>query len=156
MSVRQEENGTWTAQVWYHDYNGERRHKTKRGFETEEEVLAWHDNYAVEAEGSVSSSLAAFVDTYLEDIKPRIRESTYENKVYTINSKILPYLGHMRMDEIEPVDIVRWQNRLMKATNGRGEHYSSTYLRTVNNQLTAIFNHASRLYGLQNNPCKKT
>lgn len=156
MSVRQEENGTWTAQVWYHDYNGERRHKTKRGFETEEEALAWHDEYAVEAEGSVSSSLAAFVETYLEDIRPRIRESTYENKVYTIKSKILPYLGHMRMDEIEPVDIVRWQNRLMKATNSRGEQYSPTYLRTVNNQLTAIFNHASRLYGLKDNPCKKT
>ncbi|EHF02612.1 hypothetical protein HMPREF1008_00257 [Olsenella sp. oral taxon 809 str. F0356] len=156
MSVRQEENGTWTAQVWYHDYNGERRHKTKRGFETEEEALAWHDEYAVEAEGSVSSSLAAFVETYLEDIRPRIRESTYENKVYTIKSKILPYLGHMRMDEIEPVDIVRWQNRLMKATNSRGEQYSPTYLRTVNNQLTAIFNHASRLYGLKDSPCKKT
>lgn len=38
----------------------------------------------------------------------------------------------------------------------RGEQYSSTYLRTVNNQLTAIFNHASRLYGLKDNPCKKT
>ena len=155
MSVRQEENGTWTAQVWYHDYNGERRHKTKRGFETEEEALAWHDEYAVEAEGSVSSSLAAFVETYLEDIRPRIRESTYENKVYTIKSKILPYLGHMRMDEIEPVDIVRWQNSLTGSTRPDGDVFKPTYLRIINNQLNAIFNHAERYYNLEKNPVHK-
>ena len=33
--------------------------------------------------------------------------------------------------------------------------YSPTYLRTLNNQLSAIFNHAERYYDLQNNPCGK-
>ena len=31
----------------------------------------------------------------------------------------------------------------------------ATYLKTVNNQLAAIFNYASRYYDLKNNPCKK-
>lgn len=30
MSVRMEPNGTWTAQVWYRDYNGDSQHKAKR------------------------------------------------------------------------------------------------------------------------------
>ena len=35
-----------------------------------------------------------------------------------------------------------------------GKGYSETYLRTINNQLTAIFNHAVRYYDLPKNPCK--
>lgn len=30
-----------------------------------------------------------------------------------------------------------------------------TYLRTVNNQLNAIFNHAERYYGLTDNPVRR-
>lgn len=41
MSVRMEPNGTWTAQVWYRDYNDDSRHKTKRGFKSEEAARAW-------------------------------------------------------------------------------------------------------------------
>lgn len=156
MSVRCEDNGTWTAQVWYRDYRGDRRHKTKRGFATEEEARMWHDEFAAESEGSVSGTLAAFTETYLEDMRPRIRESTYDTKEQIISTKILPRLGHMRMEEIEPVDIIRWQNQLMKERNSRGEPYSATYLRTINSQLNAIFNHAERFYGMRDNPCRRT
>lgn len=38
MSVRREENDTWTAQVWYRDARGHRRQTIKRGFETEDEA----------------------------------------------------------------------------------------------------------------------
>ena len=41
----------------------------------------------------------------------------------------------------------------MKLRNGKG--YSPTYLKTVNCQLTAIFNYAMRYYNLQDNPCRK-
>ena len=34
-----------------------------------------------------------------------------------------------------------------------GKGYSPTYLRTINNQLTAIFNHAVKYYDLPKNPC---
>lgn len=36
-----------------------------------------------------------------------------------------------------------------------GKKYSPAYLRSVNNQLSAIFNHAVRYYDLRENPCKK-
>ena len=36
-----------------------------------------------------------------------------------------------------------------------GNPISDTYLKSINNQLTAIFNHAYKYYGLKNNPCSK-
>ena len=40
------------------------------------------------------------------------------------------------MNEIKASDVRAWQNALMK------KGYSQTYLKTVNNQLSAIFNYA--------------
>lgn len=53
------------------------------------------------------------------------------------------------MKEITPADILKWQNEMM--TMG----YKETYLRMIQNQITALFNHAERYYGLKVNPCKK-
>lgn len=73
-----------------------------------------------------------------------------------IESKLLPYFGKMRMSEIQSIDIVRWQNSLMSLTSNDGKAYSPMYLRTINNQLTAILNHAARYYGLHPNPAVRT
>ena len=156
MSVRMEPNGTWTAQVWYRDYNGDSRHKTKRGFKLEEEAHAWEEEFSSDAEGSIDSTFAAFYEVYEADMSPRLREHTWYTKSYMIEGKILPYFGNMRVNEIEPIDVVRWQNRLMAHRNEKGEPYAPTYLRSVNNQLSAILNHAVRYYGLKSNPCAKT
>jgi integrase len=60
------------------------------------------------------------------------------------------------MNEIKPIDVVRWQNSLVGYKQNNGKNFSATYLRTVNNQLSAIFNHAVRFYGLPKNPCAAT
>lgn len=104
----------------------------------------------------MDSTFAAFYEVYEADMRPRLREHTWYTKSYMFEGKILPYFGNMRVDEIEPIDVVRWQNRLMAYRNEKGEPYAPTYLRSVNNQLSAIFNHAVRYYGLKSNPCAKT
>ena len=40
-------------------------------------------------------------------------------------------------------------------TDKQGNPYSATYLKTIHNQMSAIFNHAVRYYGLQVNPAQK-
>lgn len=155
MSVRQEDNGTWTAQFWYRDYKGERRHKKRRGFKTQEEAERFEEENSTEGTGSIGVSFATFYKTYEEDMKPRLRESTWISKDYMVKDKILPFFGDMRMEEIEPVDIVRWQNQLMERRGKNGKPYSQTYLRSVWNQLKAIFNHAVKLYGLKSSPCAR-
>ena len=51
------------------------------------------------------------------------------------------------MLDIKAADIRKWQNQLMS------KGYSQTYLKTINNQLNAIFNYAVRYYDLPKNPC---
>ena len=36
-----------------------------------------------------------------------------------------------------------------------GKPYSQTYLKAINNQLTAMFNYAVKYYDLRENPCTK-
>ena len=70
-------------------------------------------------------------------------------KKYIIDLKILPYFKDKRINDIKAADIRKWQNKLLH------EGYTPTYLKTINNQLAAIFNYAERYYDLKNNPCKK-
>ena len=62
---------------------------------------------------------------------------------------IVPYLGEMKLDEITPKDIIYWQDQVMKDNN-----YKQTYLKTIHNQLSALFNYAVRFYGLKSNPAR--
>ena len=42
MSVlKDSEKSTWTLQIWVEDWQGNRKHKKKRGFATKKEVLEW-------------------------------------------------------------------------------------------------------------------
>ena len=59
------------------------------------------------------------------------------------------------MNNITAHQIITWQNELMKHANKSGEKYSPVYLRSIHSQLSAIFNHAAKYYGLRENPCKK-
>lgn len=156
MSVtRDRRNGTWYVQAWYKTYDGKRAHKVKRGFKTKPEALAWErDFYAVQA-GDMDMKLVDFPELYKKDMGPRLRLSTWKTKESIITKRILPYLGEKRMNQIAPVDIVRWQNELMALEKPSGGGFSATYLKTVNNQLCALFNHAVRFYGLSSNPCRR-
>lgn len=156
MSVtRDRRNGTWYVQAWYKTYDGKRAHKVKRGFKTKPEALAWErDFYAVQA-GDMDMKLVDFLELYKKDMGPRLRLNTWKTKESIITKRILPYLGEKRMNQIAPVDIVRWQNELMALEKPSGGGFSATYLKTVNNQLCALFNHAVRFYGLSSNPCRR-
>ena len=54
------------------------------------------------------------------------------------------------------VDVLHWQNVIMETTDENGMPYSPVYLKTIHNQLSAMFNHAVRFYGLPENPAAKT
>lgn len=53
------------------------------------------------------------------------------------------------MNEVTPADIIAWQNEI------RTKGYKPTYERMIQNQLTALYTHAVKIYNLANNPCKK-
>ena len=94
----------------------------------------------------------AYYEMYEEDIKPKLKENTWNTKQHIIETKILPYLGDLKLNEITPADILHWQNDMQNWKDNTGKPYAQTYLRTISNQLSAMFNHAVRYYGLANNP----
>ena len=59
------------------------------------------------------------------------------------------------MDEIEPRDVIEWQNQMMNLKDKNGKKLSPVTLKTIHAQLSAIFNHAVRYYHLPNNPAAR-
>lgn len=109
----------------------------------------------VKVQADLDMSFESFVDTYTVDMKNRIKENTWHTKEHIIRTKILPYLGKRKISEIQPKDIIAWQNEMIKSKNKSGKPYSPVYLKTLHNQLSAIFNHAVNFYGLKENPAAK-
>ena len=141
--------GKWLIQYRYTDWQGIRKKSTKRGFNTKREAEEWVRNFLMSQQADFNMNFEDFLKLYYDDIAPRIRENTMRTKKYIIDLKILPFFGKKSINSIKPADIRKWQNELM------AQNYSQTYLRTVNNQLTAIFNYAVKYYDLKSNPCTK-
>ena len=154
-TYRDEKAGTWYVQCYYKDAAGHNRHKVKRGFPTELEAMLWEKEFLSDKQSAMDMEFRKFVKVYAEDVKPRLRESTWLSKERMIEDKILPFFGLKLMCMVRPVDIIKWQNGLTEHVDANGNHYKPTYLRTLNNQLNAIFNHAERYYGLEYNPVKR-
>lgn len=150
MSVyKDDERNTWYAVVRYQNWSGERKQKKKRGFTTKKEAQSWEREFKQKQSANMDMTFKAFVDVYFADKANRLKERSVKNKKYMIEAKVLPFFGSKPMNTIKPVDVLKWQDELLK------QNYSETYLRMLQNQVTAIFNHAERLYGLFDNPCRK-
>jgi integrase len=151
MSVyKDEERNTWYVSVRYSNWQGERKQKVKRGFGTRRDALAWERNFLQVQQADLSMIFDSFLEVYYADKEGRLKERWLTNKKYIIASKISPYFGSLPLNSIKPSDIINWQTAMM------GNDYSETYLRKLQNQVTAVFNHAERFYGLKENPCRKT
>ena len=141
--------GKWLIQYRYTDWQGERKKSTKRGFSTKREAEEWVRIFLIAQQADFNMSFEEFIKLYYEDIAPRVRENTLRTKKYLIEQKILPYFGKKAVNSIKPTDIRKWQNEMIK------QDFAPTYLRTINNQLSAIFNFAVTYYDLKSNPCQK-
>lgn len=53
------------------------------------------------------------------------------------------------MNAITVKDVIKWQNEIMAYRNEKGKPYSPTYLKTIHNQFSAIFNHAIKYYDFE-------
>ena len=139
----------------YTDWTGERKQSQQRGFKTKREALAWEREQLNKATANLDMTFASFVEQYTADMKTRIKENTWATKEHIIRTKLLPYFGKLKMCNITAQQIITWQNEMLDHKDENGKKYSPAYLRSVNNQLSAIFNHAVRYYNLRENPCKK-
>ena len=151
-AFKNEKNNTWYVQFRYTDWKGERKQKLKRGFKTKREAQDWEQDFLMKKQADVTMTFGAFAELYERDIKPRLKENTWLTKESIINKKIVPYFAKRQLCDIVAKDVIEWQNEIRKLKDKSGENYSLTYLKTIHTQLSAMFNHAVRYYGLKANP----
>lgn len=146
---KDEKRNTWFCKCNYKDWLGESKSKMKRGFATKKDAQQWERDFLQKQSASMDMKFASFVEVYFEDKAPRLKERSIMTKRTLFETKIIPYFGEKQMNEITAVDIIKWQNTLLN------QDYKPTYLRMIQNQMTALFNHAEKFYDLKDNPCKK-
>ena len=156
MSIHKDNaTGKWRVVYRYTDWTGETHQSSKRGFPTKREALMWERELLLKKEAKLDMTFESFYEIYVEDMQNRIRDNTWGTKTNIARTKILPYFGKRKIGEIEPRDIIAWQNELLAIRQPNGKSYSSSYLQKIHSQLSAIFNHAVNFYHLPSNPAQK-
>lgn len=143
---KDEKTNKWFVSCWYTDWQGVKKKKVKRGFETKRDAQDWERQFRLQNSANPEMTMNSFMEMYKNDISPKLKENTWLTKENIIIKHILPTFGNMRLCDITAKNVIDWQNQIRK------EGYSDTYLRTIHNQLSTMFNHAVRYYGLKQNP----
>lgn len=153
--IKNQKSNTYEVRIYYKDWTGVRKQKTKREFKLKCDAQEWERAFKLKENLSLDMYFEDFVDLYLNDIKSRIKYNTWLTKKHIVEKKILPYFSKKKLQEIKPSDIRQWQNTMMNYRNKQGEGYSQVYLKTIHNQLSAILNHAVNFYDLKSNAARK-
>lgn len=143
----------WYANFYFTDWTGEKKHICKRGFKTQREAKEYERSFLDQQNDTSDIFFSSLVENYMEDMRHRLKPTTMENKRNIIEGKILPYFSRLKVCDIDTIKIRKWQNELISFRDADGKPYSQTYLKTVNNQLSAIMNYAVKHYRLASNPC---
>lgn len=144
----------WYAAFNYTDWTGQYKHTCKRGFKTQREAKDYEKNFMDQQSNTSDILFASLVENYMEDMKHRLKPTTMENKRFIIETKLLPYFGNQKICDIDTIKVRKWQNELLTYRDDGGKPFSPTYLKTVNNQFSAIMNYAVSHYNLASNPCR--
>ena len=144
----------WYAAFNYTDWTGRYRHTCKRGFKTQREAKEYERSVLDQQNATSDILFSSLVEIYMEDMSHRLKPTTMDNKRNIIDSKLLPYFSRLKVCDIDTIRVRKWQNELISFRDENGKPYSQTYLKTVNNQLSAILNYAVTHYNLSTNPCR--
>jgi hypothetical protein len=112
-AYKDEKTGKWYASFYFTNWKGEKEKKMKRGFAMKREALEWEREFLQQRNADLTMTFEAFVKVYMDDMKNRIREHTWQTKISIIESKLLPYFRAKKMCDIAPKDIIQWQNEMM-------------------------------------------
>lgn len=93
-------------------------------------------------DSKLDMTFASFFEIYEADKKKRVKENTWESKSHVIRTKILPYFGERKIAEIEPKDVIAWQNELLFLHDMRVPANNSLCER-----LARVYKRISEIYG---------
>ena len=136
------------SSFYFTNHAGERIKKKKEGFQTSAAAKQWEKEFLEKANGSANMTFKNLCEIYLKDCKARLKPTTYRGKEYLFKDKVIPFFKDTPITDITPAMIRSWQNKLLS----HDPAYTQTYIKTCNNQMSALFNYAVRYYGLNTNP----
>lgn len=154
-AYKDEQRGTWYVSFHYYDWTGKNCRKVKRGFKTKREAIEWERHFRMKEAADLDMTFEEFVQAYTRDMKPKLKHNTWLTKEHILRTKLLPYFKDKKMRDIRPKDIIQWQNEQISYRDEKGKPYAPTYLKTLQSELSALFNHAVRFYELKSNPVVK-
>ena len=146
---KSKQSGLWSVRFREHHAAGKVIQKRLSGFKTKKDAQYGYQDYLQEKgvtkdgeEFLFSHLVAQFIDYK----KSRIKETSFYDFSKRIQNRIAPFFGKMPVSQITPVIILEWQKTI--------EKYSYQYKKTLNSQLSAIFNYAERYHDITS-PMKK-
>lgn len=159
MTVRKEENGTWSVRCWYRNWKGERKQKTKRGFLKQKDAKIWERQF-LSSEQHQTIYMAALITAYKQQLDTlqslgKLKASTIQNKKQYIERYIEGYFENAPAINITPQVVNTWLAQITKK-HGYGSRMSSGTTRMARSILSQIFDYGIKNYGLIANPVKQS
>lgn len=104
-------------------------------------------------------TLSAFTDRWLKEYgEKQLQPKTIESYKDELNSKILPALGHIKLNKLTPVQILSFLNNLLEdgvRADGRPGGYSDRTIKYQWQILSSILQQAVYWQVIPENPCKR-
>lgn len=148
-SIYQRPNGKWRAQV---SIDGRRLSFTA---DTKKEGLAWIRETKNQIESGLTfqaagTTLEEFLGEWLTTVSSSSSKSTYFTYAWTVQKRIIPYIGKVNLMDLRPDRIQRFYNFLQK------EGLSNHAVAVTHKTLRVAMNHAVKLRLIGRNPCSGT
>lgn len=153
-----ESTKTWFIKFRYKDWQGKVHDTTRRGFKLKRDAVAFAEEFKNRMENNSSMTISTLIDMYIEycATKPNpLKPSTIDNKRFLSEKHFKTHLGNIPLSEVKSQHIIEWQ-KTMSTPDENGKRYADTYLRTLNNMLSAMFNYAIKMNLMDANPVTKT
>ncbi|MCR4430651.1 MAG: site-specific integrase [Tepidanaerobacteraceae bacterium] len=104
-------------------------------------------------------TLKEFVDRWMKEYaEKQLEPKTLESYKYELDSKIIPALGHVRLDKLTPVHILSFLNNLLEdgvRQDGKQIPYSNRVIKYQHQILSSILQTAVYWQTLESNPCSR-
>lgn len=148
-TIYQLPNGKWRTQV---SIDGRRLSFTAK---TKKEGLAWILETKNQIDGGLTfqatgTTLKEFLGEWLTTVSSSSSKGTYFTYNWTVQKRIIPYIGNVNLMELKPDRIQRFYNYLQK--EGLSHHAVAVTHKT----LRVAMSHAVKLRLIGRNPCSGT
>lgn len=103
-------------------------------------------------------TLSEFVERWLKDAENRLEAKTIDSYKAELDSKILPALGHLKLDKIRPLHLQEFYNNLLEdgiRQDGKAGGYSSRTIKYQHQILSSLLGSAVQWQLILSNPCSR-